>query len=632
MRSFNRYFSLLLIALLASLALTSPARAQNEAPQITSIAGKAQILSRGRRTPAKEGQKLAPGDTIELIGGGEVQLSVSDGQINVKVLGGSKVKYDGAVSRNALPWSPLGQLKTAADGPGETPQLSIPVGQVEVSVQPGQNLRLVAPLILAAVRGTDFSVAVELDGTSRINTRQGQVETYGRNGELKLTGPGQSAILTSREYTAYLAASGVNIPAGGSWKNVPATTQERVDRETLGEVFSAEGGGFLAAVLANPNLSPSAGVNAIIMETTETSEAGPSPLQTAHLAQTGQAAVQAETAVYVPDNSIVDLAVNDVTQPAMPPGLNGPKAHVIGWFTFPTTLFPSQQVVSNSMGFTIDLETLRIFNAFFDIDIRYTVGVNTKESSLSAFRGTGSIDPNTFNYTISGFPSTAMTYYNEFQEETFGGGTVSGYFGPATVMTGFLSSSGTVDYGDSTMGSLNLDYVVTSGGPLTLPTSFGFNGGVADKPLLYMEGTFNIPTGMVATQNSFNFNIDRYNSRIFDGSVDVIYNNGLPSGFEDEVDIYLHGGSGSFSGSTFTINLPNGNLDFKVGGSSGGMFPATGVLTVNMANPNQEPGNQATSGQVIITPTSPIPNPPVPPALVPPSLSVHDGRIKDWPQ
>jgi hypothetical protein len=48
---------------------------------INRIAGKAEILEQGRRSPARTGQRLLAGQSVQIVGGGEVQMSTSGGRI-----------------------------------------------------------------------------------------------------------------------------------------------------------------------------------------------------------------------------------------------------------------------------------------------------------------------------------------------------------------------------------------------------------------------------------------------------------------------------------------------------------------------------------------------------------------------
>ncbi|MDR2141591.1 MAG: FecR domain-containing protein, partial [Deltaproteobacteria bacterium] len=220
-------------------AWASVAQAQeNSGATILKIAGKAEILSQGQRLPAHEGFRLSPGQSIQLVGGGEVRLSTNGGKVQVRVLADTTVKYDGEVDANGQPWGPSSKLReVSTGGSGQmAPQISVPVGKLEIQVEPGQELRVVCPLIMAAVRGTRFNISVELDGSSTVTTLEGRVATYGRNGELRLISSGQSAQVTARAYSNFLANQGVSVPRG-SWREAPAQTQAAVDDRTLGNIF-----------------------------------------------------------------------------------------------------------------------------------------------------------------------------------------------------------------------------------------------------------------------------------------------------------------------------------------------------------------------------------------------------------
>ncbi|MDR1606877.1 MAG: FecR family protein, partial [Deltaproteobacteria bacterium] len=202
-----KIFWLLGLIFFACFVGTTLAQAQNQAdsPIIIKVAGKAEILAQGRRLKAREGQILAPGQSIQLIGGGEVRLSTSNGKIKVKVFDDTIVKFDGQVEANSQPWSPpTSQYEKTSTTPSshKAPQFVVPVGKLEVQVEPGQELRVVCPLIMAAVRGTLFTVNVSGDGTSRVETLDGRVATYGRNGEIHLTSSGQSSQVTARAYVS----------------------------------------------------------------------------------------------------------------------------------------------------------------------------------------------------------------------------------------------------------------------------------------------------------------------------------------------------------------------------------------------------------------------------------------------
>ncbi|MDR2141594.1 MAG: hypothetical protein LBR11_07385 [Deltaproteobacteria bacterium] len=73
---------------------------------ILKVAGKAEILSQGQRQPARESFRLSPVQSIQLVGGGEVRLSINGGKVEVRVLTDTTVKRDGGVEVNCQPGSP----------------------------------------------------------------------------------------------------------------------------------------------------------------------------------------------------------------------------------------------------------------------------------------------------------------------------------------------------------------------------------------------------------------------------------------------------------------------------------------------------------------------------------------------
>ena len=242
---------------------------EKDEPTVVQVAGKAQILEQGRRRPDRAGQRLLVGQAIELVGGGEVRLSMANGKVKIKVASDSTVRYDGPVEADGQPWA-TGPVTRKVAAEEEAPQFFAEKGKLEIEVAPGRRLRILCPLILAAVRGTVFTIEVAADGTSRLNTIEGQVATYGRQGEMGLSRPGQSFTVTAREYTSYLATKGVEAPLG-DWRKVPANEQERVDNQALGPVFSPESD-LLAAVLNNPNASPTSGLDALAVEDSASEE------------------------------------------------------------------------------------------------------------------------------------------------------------------------------------------------------------------------------------------------------------------------------------------------------------------------------------------------------------------------
>ncbi|MDR1085530.1 MAG: hypothetical protein LBP22_11925, partial [Deltaproteobacteria bacterium] len=103
-----RYSAVFLVLLLALTGLSQAVLAKDSQVSVLKIAGKAEIIERGRSSAAREGQRLYPGQSVRLIGGGEVSLSSQDGRIKIKVQDNTTVTYDGEVGENTQPWSKSG--------------------------------------------------------------------------------------------------------------------------------------------------------------------------------------------------------------------------------------------------------------------------------------------------------------------------------------------------------------------------------------------------------------------------------------------------------------------------------------------------------------------------------------------
>ena len=263
--------------LLSSLALWPPApaaRAQ-EGPKILAVSGKAALLSAGRTLgSAQVGQILAPGQAVELAGGGRVRLAAEGGRVEITLTERASLRYDGpAAGAGGSPWAGGGLVQPAGSPVigGDQPQFSMSVGRAEARVTTGQPLRLVAPLVTAAVRGTAFTMTVAPDGSSEMVTRQGLVEGLTRGGDLRLVSAGDTLSLTASQFAVYLKSQGLNVP-GGDWRRVPAAALERVDQKTFsgggaasGQTQAAAGaaGSSLDALLADPDGSPLAGEEAV---------------------------------------------------------------------------------------------------------------------------------------------------------------------------------------------------------------------------------------------------------------------------------------------------------------------------------------------------------------------------------
>ncbi|MDR1872609.1 MAG: FecR domain-containing protein [Deltaproteobacteria bacterium] len=594
------------LALTLVLFGTGDAYAQEAGPNIISLSGKAEILERGRRTPARQGHTLQPGQTIELVGGGEVSLAMDNDRIKVKVVDGSSVRYDGYVPANSQPWSAATPAVRQAASGESAPQFSAQKGRMEVEVAPGQQLRIVSPLILAAVRGTKFTVTVDFDGTSRVDTSEGRVATYGRNGEIRLATPTQSAVVTAKEYGAFLESQGARIPRGGTWRDVPAATQERVDSETVGAAFQP-GGDILVAVLANPNASPTSGVQALALDVSSAEPGSIFAMETTEPSSVNTAARVLPVASEIdPQSTLLDEGLPDIQAPTV---IAPQLAYVIGTFDLTPLIVNPSDVLFNKFIFDLDLSTGEIPWAGFDIS--YYNGA--RQTEFWSGGGRGHLNLNTLAFNIGNFDPVESEYF----ENTAAAGFSEGYLNSGTVMYGSLT--GPLNLGSSTAtGQVDLAYTSTNSiTPSVMPTSVTILTGLLDeKPLYGVEGHLTPPVGVSTVYgNWFEFTLNGNNGIISDADMYLDYNDSSMN----FVQLKLERGSGSVSSGTFTVNFPSG-----IAQSTSTAYSA--ALTGNMAGSfSSDPavhGTQVTGGSLSLSYGS------TPPAFFPTSpIAIDDGQV-----
>jgi hypothetical protein len=204
-----------------------------EFPKVIKIAGKAEILEKGKWTKLKTGRELWEGQSIRLVKGGEVALTSEAGKLEIIITDGSVIKYKGLVPEKKVPWgSSTRPASTSNSNSKIIPEFELLEGNANVSVEKGQPLRVITPLVIAAVRGTGFSAIVEPDGSSTIKVYDGSVMVVGRDGKSQIVNAGFSYRLTAAQYVEYLKKSKVNIPPKG-WRDVPSQQLETVDSKTF---------------------------------------------------------------------------------------------------------------------------------------------------------------------------------------------------------------------------------------------------------------------------------------------------------------------------------------------------------------------------------------------------------------
>ncbi|MDR0549477.1 MAG: hypothetical protein LBI10_08760 [Deltaproteobacteria bacterium] len=207
----------------------------------------------------KKVEPLLPGQAIKMEGGGEVRIYSEDGRIQITSQEGSVVLFDGMVKVESKPWledRPV--LVREAQAGTETklvPQFRINVGQADVEVVPGQEMRLAGPLIISAVRGTKFSMSVSDDGSSFLNVLEGKVLSMARDGQVELLDAGKKASLTATKFTNFLRNLNVKIPVGGDWRSVDRQVLDQAVSQAFGDSFDFLGGAMEKAKGAKDDIS-----------------------------------------------------------------------------------------------------------------------------------------------------------------------------------------------------------------------------------------------------------------------------------------------------------------------------------------------------------------------------------------
>lgn len=173
---------------LALISALSPAvRAQVEA-RVASVDGR--VTRQGSSRPAevlKRGEVLAPRDEIDTRGGGRLVIELSDGSL-VTILPGSRIVF--------------GDYRFA----GSLRELfEITAGRVRVRINrfsgKSNPYRINSPTASIAVRGTDFSVAVEASGETQVVVYEGLVEVTSLADPRRraLVEPGRGVIVRANE-------------------------------------------------------------------------------------------------------------------------------------------------------------------------------------------------------------------------------------------------------------------------------------------------------------------------------------------------------------------------------------------------------------------------------------------------
>jgi hypothetical protein len=216
--------------------------------------------------------------------------------------------------------------------------------------------------------------------------------------------------------------------------------------------------------------------------------------------------------------------------------------------------------IYNNFVFALNLNTGAITNGAFGIEYQNMSSIYV---DLLGKDGTGNLDLTTLTFNIYGF-STA----SEFEDNRDSVAAARGHLGPNTLMTG--SFGGPINFGQTMSATLTPEYIIDNAYSTTtnLATSYPLSGDLKQLPLVVVDGHFNFG-GIVNSgvhNNSYQFVLDLNNNLINDAFVHINYTGASTFTYDFE----LSGGTGSLTGSSFSISGLNGKLATFSGGVPGG--------------------------------------------------------------
>lgn len=183
--------------LLLCLCLLLPGAALAE-PVVVQVSGKAEMRANAASSWQKlrTGTPLPAGAAVRVQGGGSVTVHDKAAGTTIKTGPDSELGYEGTV---VLPES------SQSPGSGKpVPSYSLPEGKADISVDPGNNIDLLTPLLLTSVRGTRYTASVARDGSSAVAVGNGVVLTLDKFGNKARLSAGQQIGMTATEYIGIL--------------------------------------------------------------------------------------------------------------------------------------------------------------------------------------------------------------------------------------------------------------------------------------------------------------------------------------------------------------------------------------------------------------------------------------------
>ncbi|MDR1607435.1 MAG: hypothetical protein LBT38_03400, partial [Deltaproteobacteria bacterium] len=276
-----------------------------------------------------------------------------------------------------------------------------------------------------------------------------------------------------------------------------------------------------------------------------------------------------------PDSTLIDQGLPTLT----PPNIGSTQiGHFIGEFSLLSPFISSNEII-----FSVDMQTGRIFNAGFNIVYE---GLSSTKPEVATFGGEGYV--NNLAFTINNFT------YAIFDDDSNNSLAPSGFLGSGTSVSGSLSGSGAMHFGQTASGVINLDYGAAP--VVNLQPNYSFIGDLVPIPLLQVEGVFDL-SGISSNinQNYFDFQLDLNKSvnNIKETYIEIDYIAGA-----DSYRYNFEGGAGTLSGNTFNISFPttaHGTVLANVGGTPYSI-PTTGSLNGQLASANPSIGTQVVPG------------------------------------
>ncbi len=217
-------------------ALCEEAAEADENARVVKFIGKTEIYQWGMWHDAEEGKEVRPGETVRVVGRGEVVLEAAGGKVVLSARDNSTVVYNGMVDTRIPPWKNSRLAKDPEYRPDDDAptvrQFYCPEGEVTVQVRTGEELNMVTPLITASVRGTMFRMNVLEDASSEVSVGGGKVDVLNRMGtSVPAVGSCGKSAMSSKQFMAYLCTKGYCFPPDADWRDYDYEAFEALDEE-----------------------------------------------------------------------------------------------------------------------------------------------------------------------------------------------------------------------------------------------------------------------------------------------------------------------------------------------------------------------------------------------------------------